>query len=152
MKTLEKFALMFALIGSTLLLSGNTVYQWTDENGVVHFSQTAPDSNQEAVETTLRSAPKTGGSVASTPEPTPAPAESQEAAGPEATAEEVAAPSYTKIPENCDKARAMLATLSEGAERQIRFRDPETGEYYIASDQDRDLQRQRALAQVEKDC
>jgi len=34
----------------------------------------------------------------------------------------------------------------------LRLRDSETDEYTIASDQDRAAQRQRAQAQIEKDC
>lgn len=151
MKTLEKSVLTLAVVLCTFLLTGNTVYQWTDENGVVHFSQTAPDNDQQAVETTLRNAPRTGGTIAPAPEATSVPSESQDSNEPESVSEKVV-PSYTKSPENCERARGMLATLNEGANRQVRLRDPETGEYSVATDEDRNTQRQRALAQIDRDC
>ncbi len=147
MNTFKKPILALTLLLGTLILSGNTIFQWTDENGVVHFSQTAPENNQNAVETTLRGASKTGGNS-----PAPVVAATKESAEQDAPVEATETPSYTKIPENCERARAMLATLSDGSSRQLRLRDPETGEYSIATEQDRANQRERAQSQIEKDC
>ena len=147
MNTFKKPILALTLLLGTLIFSGNTIFQWTDENGVVHFSQTAPENNQNAVETTLRGASKTGGNS-----PAPVVAATKESAEQDAPVEATETPSYTKIPENCERARAMLATLSDGSSRQLRLRDPETGEYSIATEQDRANQRERAQSQIEKDC
>ena len=147
MNTFKKPILALTLLLGTLILSGNTIFQWTDENGVVHFSQTAPENNQNAVETTLRGASKTGGNS-----PAPVVAVTKESAEQDAPVEATETPSYTKIPENCERARAMLATLSDGSSRQLRLRDPETGEYSIATEQDRANQHERAQSQIEKDC
>lgn len=147
MNTFKKPILALTLLLGTLILSGNTIFQWTDENGVVHFSQTAPENNQNAVETTLRGASKTGGNS-----PAPVVAATKESAEQDAPVEATETSSYTKIPENCERARAMLATLSDGSSRQLRLRDPETGEYSIATEQDRANQRERAQSQIEKDC
>ena len=147
MNTFKKPILALTLLLGTLILSGNTIFQWTDENGVVHFSQTAPENNQNAVETTLRGASKTGGNS-----PASVVAATKESAEQDAPVEATETPSYTKIPENCERARAMLATLSDGSSRQLRLRDPETGEYSIATEQDRANQRERAQSQIEKDC
>ena len=147
MNTFKKPILALTLLLGTLILSGNTIFQWTDENGVVHFSQTAPENNQNVVETTLRGASKTGGNS-----PAPVVAATKESAEQDAPVEATETPSYTKIPENCERARAMLATLSDGSSRQLRLRDPETGEYSIATEQDRANQRERAQSQIEKDC
>ena len=147
MNTFKKPILALTLLLGTLILSGNTIFQWTDENGVVHFSQTAPENNQNAVETTLRGASKTGGNS-----PAPVVAATKEPAEQDAPVEATETSSYTKIPENCERARAMLATLSDGSSRQLRLRDPETGEYSIATEQDRANQRERAQSQIEKDC
>ena len=147
MNTFKKPILALTLLLGTLILSGNTIFQWTDENGVVHFSQTAPENNQNAVETTLRGASKTGGNS-----PAPVVAATKESAEQDAPVEATETPSYTKIPENCERARAMLATLSDGSSRQLRLRDPETGEYSIATEQDRANHRERAQSQIEKDC
>lgn len=146
MNMIKGFRLSLALSAGLLVLSGNTVYQWTDEDGVVHFSQTAPtDKNQAAVETSLRSAARTGGTFAPPAvEPT---TDEQSGSGTESAEPDM---SYKKIPENCARAREMMASLESG--RQIRFRDAETGEITYATDESRALQRERAEAAIARDC
>ena len=52
MKSLFPYLLLsFCLAGMADPLQAVEVYQWTDENGVVHFSQWAPGESQENVET-----------------------------------------------------------------------------------------------------
>lgn len=136
------FALM--LLSSPQLLWGNTVYQWTDENGVVHFSQTAPaDKDQAAEETSLRKAALTGGTFA------PPRAEPETNTQPESTPQN-AESTYKKNPQACSRARDMLATLNTGA--RIKLRDPETGEIIYAGEEDIAEQRRRANAAVKTDC
>ena len=150
MNIIKNTALALTIFAGVLLLSANTVYQWTDENGVVHFSQTAPeDQSQSVVETSLRSAPKTGGTFA--PPPAPAAEATEQAAEPGNSSSDGGQEyTYTKVPENCTRAREMLTTLNSG--RQLRFRDPETGEVAYATDESLAEQRRRANAAIERDC
>ena len=48
MKSRFTFLLLVVfLVGLPLSLHATEVYQWTDENGVVHFSQWAPETDQQ---------------------------------------------------------------------------------------------------------
>lgn len=134
---------MFAILFAGQSIWGVTVHQWTDENGVVHFSQTAPDKDQPTVEQNLRSAPLTGGTFAP-----PKPEEKEETE--ENVAEEQSEPTYKKDPAACTRAREMLVTIDSG--RRLRFEDPETGEITYATEDDKAKQREVANSQVERHC
>lgn len=145
MRFMKKSVLAAAVLVGIPFLAGNTVYQWTDENGVVHFSQMAPkDKNQTAVETNIRSAAMTGGTFVSPSTETEGETESR------TTTETQPAETYKKNPEACARAREMLTTLNTG--QRLRLRDPDTGEITYASDTDLAEQRRRAVSQIERDC
>lgn len=150
MNATKNLVLFGVVVLGSILLSANTVYTWTDENGVVHYSQTAPEENpDQAKQTVLRSAPKTGGTfVEVAPESEESETSAENSGQPAATPKQEDA--YQKVAANCERAREMLANLD--TDRQLRLRDPVTGEVTYATAEDLAVQRERALAAIEKDC
>ena len=55
-----------------------------------------------------------------------------------------------KNPESCARATANLETLNTSA--RIRIRDPETGELRFISEDEKELQRQKAVETIRVHC
>ena len=52
--------LIGVLLASPALLAGETIYQWTDADGNIHFSESPPPAGTEAVQRNLEPMPKVG--------------------------------------------------------------------------------------------
>lgn len=151
MKTLSMSVAVLAVILAAPALTANTVYTWTDENGVVHFSQSAPqDKSVPATETSLRSASMTGGTFAQPSTKDMSATEQTASNEPVEPSGEQAKATPTKNAQACTQARNMLATLDTG--RRLRIQDPDTGELIYAGDEDLAEQRRRANAAIERNC
>ncbi len=98
----------------TSVLAGNSIYKWKDKDGVVHYSQNAPQGQEVQVITTK---------TPRTPIPDEAPAATQDnsviapdASSPDATGNETAVekvPVATKDQATCDKALKAIVELQQ---------------------------------------
>lgn len=151
MKILSMAVVALAVVLTVPALTANTVYTWTDENGVVHFSQSAPqDKSVPATETSLRSASMTGGTFAEPSTKNMSDTEQTSSDQPTVPSGEQAQATPTKDAQACTQARNMLTTLDTG--RRLRIQDPDTGELVYAGEEDLAEQRRRANAAIERNC
>lgn len=138
------------------LLMGAEYYQYTDENGVVTFSQQAP-RDREANRVKLNE----GGpsQVVTAPEPAATPAEPEQ---PELTPEQQAMMEKLQAAEaarqaeiariresNCKRARALLENLQRNA--RIRVRD-DSGEEHVMPETERQERIERAQRGIVENC
>ena len=126
------------------------LYQWTDENGVVHFTSEPPPEQVEATERSVREIPKAG-----TVRPRgPASAESAEGSA-EESAEETATARVDPADEErlrrerCEQGRAWVAGI-EPADR-IRVQRPD-GSVEFLQGEDRIAELERARKMVAENC
>lgn len=143
------FVLSLLLYVMAATAAETKVYRWTDDQGVVHFSTSAPPSDTEGVEEqTVREAPNPG-SVAPTlrsPEEDAALAEARQQASIEARGRAEQS-ELRRI--NCERARQRIAAI-EPAQR-VRIQKPDGSEEWLyGEDRIAELERNRKL--VRENC
>ncbi|MDX1571079.1 MAG: DUF4124 domain-containing protein [Xanthomonadales bacterium] len=124
------------------------VYQWTDENGVVHFTTQPPPEEVQAAERTVREIPKAGTVATKAPgreETDPASAETDT---PETAQVDPADQERLRM-ERCEQGRAWVAGI-EPADR-IRVERPD-GTVEFLEGEDRIAELQRARQMVAENC
>lgn len=134
--------------------SADTYYRWKDERGRLVVSDRPPEDGAVDYEvislgstTLVRRAQPGQGALAPEPEVAPAPgADPQGDATPQETMEVV----VPKNPEICAQAQTNLKTLNTSA--RIRIRDRETGEPRFISEEEREVQRQKARDTIRVHC
>jgi len=135
--------LVILSLGLSSMAIAQSVYKWVDENGVTNFSQ-QPPQGIETEKTLIRPAAQTGGTLVEPKIDTDGPSGEMvlEKVNPE--------PVYEKNPALCERARALLKTLSTG--QRLRLKDPTTGEYFHPTDEDLSDQKRQATEQSERFC
>lgn len=122
MKRLGSIFCIAALLSMSSLATANTFHRWVDENGVTHYSKTAPEGRQsEAVNTTT-------GTNSQQPTPMAEPAPSDDAKASNSSADEVQA-------KWCQQHRENLDILKN--KDRVQQQDPETGEMRILTEAER---------------
>lgn len=134
--------------------SADTYYRWKDERGRLVVSDRPPEDGAVDYEvislgstTLVRRAQPEQGALAPEPAVAPAPgADPQGGDTPQETMEVV----VPKNPEICAQAQTNLETLNTSA--RIRIRDRETGEPRFISEEEREVQRQKARDTIRVHC
>ena len=129
--------------------AGDTYYRWLDEKGKMVVSDRPP--TDPAIEydvvsqrsSMIRRVQPGEGAVPA--EVTPRPGNEFEQVDESVDDSEVA-----KNPESCARAQANLDALDSAA--RIRIRDEDTGEIRFISDEEREIQRQKALDVIRVHC
>lgn len=132
----------------------DTYYRWKDERGRLVVSDRPPEDGAVDYEvislgstTLVRRAQPRQAALAPEPEVAPAPgADPQGGDTPQETMEVV----VPKNPEICAQAQTNLKTLNTSA--RIRIRDRETGEPRFISEEEREVQRQKARDTIRVHC
>ena len=129
--------------------AADTYYRWKDERGkLVVSDRPPPDPNTEYEVVSQRSTlvrRVQPGEGAVPPEVTPRPGNEFEQVDTRVEIEAV-----KKNPESCARAKANLETLNTTA--RIRIRDKETGELRFISEEEKDVQRQKARDTIRVHC
>ena len=128
----------------------DSFYRWKDERGRLVVSDrppTDPTIEYEVVSQSTSMARRVmPGEGAVPPEVEPRPGNEFEQVDLSRQELEV----VKKNPESCARATANLETLNTSA--RIRIRDPDTGELRFISEEEKDLQRQKALETIRVHC
>lgn len=137
------------LLPAAVSAATETYYRWLDGQGKLVVSDRPPQDSSieyEVVSQRTSLIRRVGSGEGAVPaEVTPRPGNEFEQV--DEAAEESG---VEKNPENCARARANIETLDSAA--RIRIRDEDTGEIRFISDDEREDQRQKALAAIEVNC
>lgn len=138
-------ALLIALTASAAV--AESVYKWTDAQGVTHFSA-QPPANQQAEQLKVAAPPPTAPPAAKSPTD---PAQAKDAA------EKAAAPTPDEIAEierkraaDCETAKRNLDTLKTRV--HVRIRDDKTGEDRYLSAEEHAQRQKDASSHIDKYC
>lgn len=138
-------ALLFALAAATAV--AESVYKWTDAEGVTHFSA-QPPANRQAEQLKVAAPPPTAPPVAKPP---------ADAAQAKDAAEKAAAPTPEEIAEierkraaDCETAKRNLDTLKTRV--HVRIRDDKTGEDRYLTAEEHAQQQKDASTHIDKYC
>lgn len=131
--------LSMATLGTSQALA-DTVYKWTDAEGVVHFGTRAPNNTNS-----MAISPKTGHSEPVNYSQPKAP-EKPAATPPPTSSEKTAA---KPNPERCQAAKNNLETLQRGG----RIREPtEDGSYRFLNEEQKSQRIKRAQQVIDESC
>lgn len=139
-------AAWLVLVTVVPLAAGQTqVYQWTDEDGVVHFSTEPPAADTAGVERrTVQQAPKVG----SVPPEIPAPAPEPEPEREEPAVDPVLAAQRRQ--QLCEQGRQLVSLLEVGLRRVSVTRADGSTEILMGEDRVAELEKARQL--VAENC
>jgi hypothetical protein len=138
-------ALAVPVLSSSFANAGDVVYRWKDAQGNQVNSDRPPpkDVDYEVISTRssmVRPVDANEGAV---------PAEVKPSPGNEFEPVDTSTPKIEKNPEFCQRAQDNLAALDSNV--RIQMRD-EQGEVYFLTEEQRDVQRQKALNSIKANC
>ncbi len=148
------------LLGALLMLTWSSagfcadVFKWTDENGVVQYSDKAPqDKNTRATKLSIRNSTSHGGSSSLGYDALKQKLNKLETAQKQ-SAEEEAATQKTKADlaeknKNCESAKKMLNTLQEKA--RVRIKD-QNGEYRMLTEEEKAAEETKIKEKIREFC
>ena len=152
--------MVMALTLGSRVHGADTYYRWKDERGKLVISDRTPEDlavDYEVVSlgstTLVRRAPPGEGALA--PEVTPEPGNetrqgNRQDMTPQETTPQETMEVIPKDPEICAQARTNLETLNTSA--RIRIRDRDSGEPRFISEEEREIQRQKARDTIHVHC
>lgn len=124
------------LVFATQAFAAGEVYKWTDEKGVVHYTETPPP-DRDFEKKKVDAAPAATPEAAAAPAPAAAPQDGSQAAAPE-----------SPIQSNCATARTNVDQLERNKDVRVDLNGDGQAEILTEEQHAAELKRNRALVEI----